>query len=336
MKKLTTALLVTLSITACAGGGGGGTPFDAMGSGTEKAVNVNTGAAFKGIETIVIGGFTVGFDMEKTDSVKAGGGLLGSGFGGKSTARSKLVGVSDATLQAVTNKAYEDFVGKLKAAGYKVVDRSQLTSRESFSTTKSYPVPYEDTQGGMLGGGNTTKYFAPSSFGGLKLFLGDIPGAGGIGFSSPVAGAIEMAEKTGIKVLHVKHHIDFANSDKYGGWHTQSSSISVDQGISMPGGKSQLGIIGGQGGTFSTNIGTIGLSHTISTDKKFAEVSDATSDASRAVEVATNVVGVLGGIGSNTSRRYEFKANSAAFQEASLDTIEKVNGLFVDEMKNLR
>src|SRR5690606_28582023 len=133
-------------------------------------------------------GFTVGFDIDATDSVKAGGGLMGSGFGGKATAKSKLVGVDDKVLQAITDAAYNDFVAELKAKGYKVADRSQLTSFEDFKSTKTYPVPYEDTQGGLLGGGTTSKYFAPSSFGGLKLFGGEIPGVtGGIGFSSPGA-----------------------------------------------------------------------------------------------------------------------------------------------------
>ena len=331
MKKILSIVTMALLVSACVAGGTGG------GGNTGEVVKVDTPAAFKETKDVVIGGFTVGFDVDKTDSVKAGGGLMGSGFGGKSVAKSKLTGVSDSVMQQITDAAYKDFVSKLKAQGYTVVDRAQLMADAKFKDTKTYPSPYEDTAGGALGGGTKTKYFAPSSFGGLKVFLGDIQGVtGGIGFSNPGSAAAEYAKSAGVAVIHASFKVDFANSEKYGGFHTQSSSISVDQGVAVNPVFTRLGIIKGWGGTFSKEIGVMTLNHTLTSDKQFAQISDVTSGAYKATQVVTNVVGVLGGIGSNNSTLYEFKANPQAFKEAASEALEEASGVFVTKMVNLK
>lgn len=300
-------------------------------------VKVDTKAAFSQVRQVVIGGFTIGFDTHKTDSAKAGGGLLGSGFGGKSTAKSELTGIGDEVLQAITDKAYGDFLAQLTAAGYTVVERAQLAEHDKFKTTNTLTMPHVDTQGGMLGGGNTTRYFAPSAFGGIKAFHGDIMGTmGGIGFSSPNAGAAEFAKASGIKVLHVAYRVDFANAEKYGGWYSSSSSVDVKQGLAIAKDLSRMGIIGGWGGTFSTDNGSITLADAITSDKEFAKISDATGEGAKTVETITNVIGMLGGIGTNKSRRYEFKADPAAYADGAHDALRKTSETFVGQMKSLR
>lgn len=308
-----------------------------MGLSKKDQVSVTSAEAFKGAEQVIIGGFTVGFAVNKTDSRKAGGGLMGNGFGGKSTARSSLTGVSDADMQAITDAAYADFVAQLQAKGYTVADRAPMIQSEAFKSVTPQPVPYEDTQGGLLGGGNTTRYFAPSQFGGLLTFLGDIPGnMGGFGFSNPSMAAQKYAAETRQKVLHVIYLVDFANANGHGGWHTSSSSVQVGQGLTVVPEYTKLSLIGGQAGTFSTANGAIALGQPVSSDKPFATVNDSTSDAGKALEVATNVVGALGGIGTNSSRRYEFVANPAQYRDASLDALAKANATFLDTMAGLK
>lgn len=335
MKKLICALVTLFMLNGCATGGSG-TGGGGLNSGA-TSVDANTGEAFSDLQKVVIGGFAVGFDTFKTESVKAGGGLLGSGFGGKSTAKSTLTGVDEATMQAITDAAYKDFVRSLREAGYDVVNRKTLLQHESFKDTNTLGNPIKISEGGMLGGGNETLYFAPSSFGGIKPFAGDIPGeVGGYGWSNPSSGAGKFATETSLPVLHIVYNVDFANSESYGGWHTSTSAINVEQGITVTPGRSRMEIIGGQGGTFSSDIGSLALSSPISSDKKFAEIKDATSDTSKAVETVTNVIGTLGGVGSNKSRRFEFAANEKAYKEATLKALENTNALFLKEMQARR
>ena len=151
-----------------------------MGLSKTASITATNESAFKGTKDVVIGSFNVGFLTQKTDSAKAGGGLLGNGMGGKSTAHSNLNGIDNATLQQIADSAYTQFLADLKAKGFNVVDRATLTSNADFAKTKDFPSPYEDTTGGLFSRGTITKYFAPSSFGGkMKIFMGDIAGTTG-------------------------------------------------------------------------------------------------------------------------------------------------------------
>ena len=127
MSPLKYSLLVALSVSlaACVGGPSASNGVQKraeaksgfLGMQKTDAIVATTPAAFKNANNVVIGSFLVGFATYKTDSAKAGGGLTGNGFGGKSTAKSTLNGISDATMQAITDKAYNDFVASLKAKG---------------------------------------------------------------------------------------------------------------------------------------------------------------------------------------------------------------------------
>lgn len=294
-----------------------------LGLQTKDNVEVTSADAFKGVDDVVIGGFTVGFGTYKTDSRKAGGGLTGSGFGGKSTAKSELKGIDDATLQAITETAYSKFVADLKAKGYNVVDRSKLADYEAFASTNTYDAPYEDSNGGIFGKSSVTKYFVPAAFNGkMRSFMGDIPGfTGGFGFSNPYLGASKFAKETGTHVLSVVMVLDFANSDGYGGWGSTSSGVTVGQGMTLMPNYTKLNLIGGDSGTFSSANGALTLGQPITSDKAFADVAETTTAANKVTQRVVGVIGVLGGIGSNASGTYEFKARPADYKAAALDVI---------------
>lgn len=345
-KKIVAFSLLSVALLATACGGAQSTntvtkgqerSSGLFGMNKSDAVSVDTKEAFKAADKVVIGSFNVGFATYKTNSAKAGGGLTGGGFGGKSTAKSSLVGIDDKLMQQITDEAYKQFVDGLKAKGYTVVDRKELLANKSFADTKTYPNPYEDSNGGIFGASSKTKYFAPSSFGAIRVFLGDIPGVtGGFGFSNPAMAASQYAKDSGVKVLNVVYVVDYANAESYGGWATSSSAVTVGQGITIVPEYSRMGIIGGDGGTFSTNNGAIKLGQPINSDKEFATVENTNSEAYKAVEVAANVVGILGGVGSNSSREYEFKARPNDYKAGALEVVKKVNTTFVDTMAGLK
>lgn len=337
-------LSLSLLVTACGGASStqkvtkaGERSSGLFGMSKSDAVKVDTKAAFKDVEKVTIGTFTVGFATYKTSSAKAGGGLMGNGFGGKSTAKSTLSGVDDATMQYITDQAYKKLISQLKSKGYTVVNRNELLANKSFSDSKTYPNPYEDSSGGLFGASSKTKYFAPSSFKNLRVFMNDIPGVtGGFAFSNPAIGATEYAKETGVKVLNVAYVIDFANADTYGGWARSSSAVKVGQGITVVPEVSHIGLTGGDGGTFSTVNGSVTLGQPISSEKEFATVVNSNSDAFKAAEVAINVVGVLGGIGSNSSREYEFKARAKDYKTGALNAINEANATLVGTMAKLK
>lgn len=343
--SLMTTAAAVLFLAGCMGGpsASGGIAQGAtqksgfMGLKTNGAVEAVTPAAFKGAEKVVIGNFVVGFATYTTDSAKAGGGLLGNGFGGKSTAKSTLTGIDAATMQAITDAAYADFVRQLQAQGYTVAPRDGLLADARFAKSTQMDSPFNDSTGGIFGGGSKTTYVAPRALGSIRPFMGDIPGTmGGMGFSNPTVAASEYASKSGEKILSVVYLLDFSNAESYGGWHRQSSAVQVGQGLTVVPGTSKVSLIGGQSGTFSSANGSIAIGQPITSQTAFADISDATSDAAKATEIATNVIGVLGGIGSNSSRQFTFAARPGDYTAAAHDVTGQATRLLVGQMAALR
>lgn len=304
------------------------------------AIKVDNESAFKGLDKVVVGTFNIGFATYKTDSAKAGGGLTGSGFGGKSTAKSTLEGVDSATMQKITDEAYKSFVADLKAKGITVVDRKEFLSYKGVNTATTHPNPYEDSTGGLFGANSKTMFFSPSSFGNIMAFLGDIPGLSsgfsGMDFNNPMVPAGAYARETGVKVLSVTYVLDFANAESYGNSFTTTSSVTVGQGLTVVPGLSRIAVVGGSGGTFDNRDGRVSLGQPITSEKEFAKVEDATSDTARGVEIATNVVGILGGIGSNVSRAYTFTANPAKYKVAAVDAFSQANDALTGKLASLK
>lgn len=323
--------LALMSACAVQGTDAGTRPEEASGGlfGLSKAddLQVDTAAAFKDKKEVVIGGFHVAFLEEKKASNKAGGGLLGSGFGGKSSANMELKGVETAQFQAITETAYADFVARLKAAGYTVADRSVLANHDDFKGVSSEPSPIEE-ESNLLGMGVTQTVVAPASIG--KIY------DGGFGFSNPQVGAIGFADKTGTPVIFVTYTVDFANkAGGHGGYWSNTSSLEVGQGISLPPGGG-LTFVGGQAGTFSSANGSIKLGQPVSSDETFGEVLNTNSEGYVAAEAAVNVIGLLGGVGSNQSRSFDVKADPAKYQAVASKVLADANGKLVGKMVSLR
>ena len=338
-----TVLTLTSALTACMAGNtaisGGTKPGEVktgiFGMNTAADVKADGEKAFAGVKDVVIASFVVGFTDSANANNKASGGFMDSGFGGKSTALVKLEGVNNATRQAVADAAYADFVSKLKAKGYNVVSRDKLLNYKEFEGVKQYDMPYKnDTSGFMSSYGGAT-YFAPSAFG-KKTFVyaGDIEGvSGGFAFGNPGIASGQFAQSTGTKVLHVAYLVDFANAGGHAG--ITSSSINVGQGISVrPGAK--IGIIGDQGGTFSTGIGTVSTGQAVYSTKEFGTVTGESSDGYKAVETVTNVIGILGGVGSNTTREYSVKADAGKYKAISTEVAKQTNTKLTDKMASLK
>lgn len=338
MKLLTAILLSTSILISGCGvqGTQGGTKAAENSSffgGRHDDVTVNETKAFSGKNQVVIGGFKVAFLEGKKAGKKAGGGLTGSGIGGKSSAKMTLTGVDGATEQQITDAAYADFLAQMKKAGYNVIERDGLLANAKFKDAKSQTSPQRE-EAAFFGSSVTANYYAPSSIGKLYSY-GDAPKSSGFNFTMPDFSAMDYASSSSIPVLFVTYTIDFANADGHGGTWTSTSSLTVGQGISVASGGG-IHLVGGAASSFSNPNGSVILGQPVSSDETFGEVVDQSSDAYKGAEVALNVVGSVLGAGSNISREYEIKADGAKYKKITEKLLKEANGKLVSKMATLK
>lgn len=296
---------------------------------THEEVDVEGDKAFSGVNKLVIGGFKVGFITAKEEQEKAG-----TGIGGRSSAVLELQGLTPEVMQNITDKAYSDLLAQLKASGYEVVNRAELTGSAEFSKANHEPSPLTE-ESSFFGSNNDVTYVAPKDIGKLYFFLGDTGPSGGFGFDNPTTAASTFADKTKLPVLSVSYTLDFASKNGSGGSFASTSALEVGQALSaIPG--SGINLFGGAAGTFSTANGSIKLGQAITSPDTFGEIEMTTSDTMKVLETASNVAGVLLGAGSNQSRDFVLKADPAKYSSGASGVLNKANGDLLRSMKALR
>ena len=322
MKNLVFALLA-LALAGCVTSSGNSmapqasTGFLGMKS---DDIKVDTPKAFAGKKDVVIGSFKVGFVTYNKASQKAGGGLMG-GMAGRATARTTLNGVNDAQMQKITDAAYADFTSMLKANGYNVVDRSTITNTSEYKKASVEKSPQRDAESVLVMGSDVT-YFAPS---GLPLH------GKGFAFSNPMMAFGTIGGKTGVPVLDVEYIVNFANADGYGGSFRNSAAVNVGQGISVVSG-SRVTALGGQGGTFSTDIGTVSLGQPVYSTEEFATVAEMTTGGEKALGYAANAFSAVLGGGTSISREYTVNADPGKYEAVSKSVLSQANKKLVGTM----
>jgi hypothetical protein len=296
---------------------------------THEEINIEGDKAFSGVNKVVIGGFKVGFITAKEEQEKAG-----TGIGGRSSAVLELQGLTPEVMQSITDKAYSDLLGKLKAQGYEVVDRAELTGSAEFSKANHEPSPLTE-ESSFFGSNNDVTYVAPKDIGKLYFFMGDTGPSGGFGFDNPTTAAATYADKTKLPVLSVVYTLDFASKNGSGGSFASTSALEVGQALSaIPG--SGITLYGGSAGTFSSTNGSIKLGQAITSPDTFGEIEMTTSDTMKVLETASNVAGVLLGAGSNQSRDFVLKADPAKYSSGASGVLSKANDDLLNSMKALR
>ncbi len=297
----------------------------------KDAADVTTAKAFAGKTDIVIGNFKVAFVTESEGRNKTSGGILGGGMAGHAQADVTLAGVSDAAMQAITDKAYQHFTDSLKANGYNIVPVSSISGMDEYKKISTEKSPYAAS--GLIPGVEAEgKIFAPAGQV-LHLMQGQGVAIGGWGFANPATGYAAVSEKTKTPILDVYYVLDFTG---YGG-HAGMSSASLEVGHAMsvkPG--SKITLIGGHAGTFSTAQGSIGIGQPIASDKAFGTVVEETSGAEKTAGYAANVVtGMLGG-STSIFRDYTVQSSDPAYTDAAMDALTRANTFVAKQMASLR
>ena len=143
----------------------------------DQLLKVTSGQVVKGTNIVVVGAFNVGFIFESVDNTKATGGMIGA-FGGVTSAKSELVGVTPAMMQAVTDAAYADFKAQLTAKGFTVVDAAPMFGSAAFSHVKPMASPMEASVFIDKKSKGKTDYYKPTAIPGLLMLPGDILASG--------------------------------------------------------------------------------------------------------------------------------------------------------------
>jgi hypothetical protein len=147
--------------------------FDGKMGGTFGAKTVT---AFAKSNRVAVSGFRVVFVTHNEAQAMVRASYLPGGVetgAAKAKMEVDLKGVDDATLQAITDRAYQLFVDQLKAVGREVIAPEEMQA--SFAAFKVVPVPMEVNTGPLKG-----KAFSPA---GLPLWwqVGDSWGDAGLG-----------------------------------------------------------------------------------------------------------------------------------------------------------
>ena len=137
-------------------------------AGDKEPVKISGPANAKGVTTVAIGAFNVGFIFESVDQTKASGGLMGA-FGGTTKAKSELVGVTPEMMQKIADAAYADFVSQLGASGYTVIPAGDLFGHAALAKTKSLETPLDINIALEKGSKGKATYFKPSALPSLLM-----------------------------------------------------------------------------------------------------------------------------------------------------------------------
>lgn len=305
-------ILASASAAACAA-----LPLPALAAKAKSPVAVKNPAALAGVRQAVIGSFAVGFLTERVDRAKAGGGLMGGGFGGRSTAKSYLAGLTDADFTAATEAAYAAFLDRLGSAGITLGDRQGLI--EAYGT-KVKPLPNGEERNLITGRDDKAKarVFSPAVLGDpvvLMEWLGLLHG-GSFDFSFNMSvGQASMAAKTfaktsGQPVINALLLVDFANAESYGGWFRNTSAVNVKSSLAAFPDVSQLTVFAPGG-----KVGQVILKEPVAMGGDYGTFEDTTGGTAKTVETISNVIGFLGGVGTNKSRKYTMTANPDRWRE---------------------
>jgi len=303
----------------------------------EGPVKVTAAKNIKGTQQVVVGQFTVAFLIERKDSTKAGGGLMGGGFGGRSTVRSYLAGYTPADLQQITDAAYDDFVAKLGANGFTVVDRAGFASFPAVAALSGEPGPKEMTT--MTGKDDKAKAMlvGATQTGPLKLMAGDVMATGfgavgmNIGGMKTAQAFGNYAKGSGTRVVNAIYYVDFADSDEYGGWFRMSSAVKVKGSMALLPGQTKVTVIGPD-----AQAGTVALTNPVAVGGDFFDTEDAMGTGEKVGNAVGKVIGILGGVGSNSSKKIRFTARPGTYAPGAIQATTEANTVFAQSLAGLR
>lgn len=286
-------------------------------------------SSIKGERRVAVPLFRVAFYTEKD----AGETAKGTGSTGTATTSvdSNLLGIDQAVFQKVTDVAYQDFIAKLKAAGFEIIPYAEIARAQSFQGLDVVSSPH--TEKALFG--QDALYVAPN---GTKLALpGSVTGLSGA-FSGGAAEKIvpKLVKEMQAAMIDVTYYVDYLNTTtEGGGWFSTRATVEIGQGIYvMPGSGA-----GFQGYAASKCTGycpdmwsSAKLGQVIYSNEPVGELRDVTSDAAKTTEKVMNVIGGLLTGSVRQHREYELQGDPAKYQKVATEVLGTANQAIVSSL----
>jgi hypothetical protein len=306
----------------------------------QEPVKISGPANVKGVTTVAVGAFNVGFIFESVDQTAASGGLMGA-FGGTTKAKSELVGVTPEMMQAITDAAYADFVTQMTAGGYTVQPAADLFGHAALAKTKSQEAPLDINIALEKGSKGKATYFKPSSFPSLLMIPGDFLGSGmssiGINMSAGQASMAlgNYARESGVGVVDVVYLIDFSQQKRPGAF--SFGGLQVNSALSVSADYSRITLIAPSGKQSVITIKT-----PVAVEGEFVEKSDASSGGDKALQSGANVAGGVaavmgfGGLRFGKTRKFAFTAKPGNYEEGAAKAASLASEMLIGRLGALR
>jgi hypothetical protein len=293
-------------------------------------VDVSGKEAFAKAKKVAVPVFRVAFASEAGAKSTAGGGLGGSGA--TVHAKTKLIGADDKNLQAITDKAYANFISTLKANGYTVVDASTITSQPEYQAIDSKP-------NGSLNDADDRRYFAPT---GQKLIMqpgegGALSGFAALAGNAPYKKLGEIAKKNGdVSLLDVTYHINYLNTEGDSGFFQMSANVEIGAGLSVAPGskitlfsKDALECVG-----YCPNTMPVAkLGQAVYSTEQFGELKDTTTDAERTGQYALAALATFAGVHKSSSWSFDLTVDPVKFESVASKVIAQTNEKLISAIK---
>ncbi len=306
----------------------------------KEPVKISGPSNAKGVTTVAIGAFNVGFIFESIDQTQKTGGLMGA-FGGTTKAKSELLGVTPAMMQAITDAAYADFVKQLEGRGYAVQPPTNLFGHAALAKTKAREAPLDINIALEKGSKGKATYYKPSALPSQLMIPGDFTGSGmssmGINMAAGQAGMAlaNYAKQAGVGVVDVVYLIDFSDQKRPGFF--SFKGLEVNSGLSVAADYSRMTLIAPNGKHM-----VIAVKAPVGVEGDFIERSDASTGTEKAVQSTANVAGGLAaaaGIGLprfGKTRKFQFAAKPGNYEEGAAKAASLANELLTGRLGALR
>ena len=301
----------------------------------EKSVSVDSFKQLKDCKKVVVTAFNVQFLTKKKAGASAGRETEGAAHVNSDI---KLIGLDNATFQAITDQAYANFVKNLASLGVEVSPYAEYMAQPEYADMKSYlkPSPLE-VSGGMFSGGQPSILFAPTGMP-VSLF-GDETAVGtgslmssGMGRSAPHSLEPKLAKQTGVAAVHVYLVVDFCQMESKGGVFSYSASVDAKPQVSIAKISRCLFVFGG-GMTGGLEYAKM-KNNAFGKDEYVTDFNDVTTTGQKVGDAAADVIGILGGTGGTyKTRSYEAVANPALYQAACVKYLTAVEDLMLAGIK---
>jgi len=292
--------------------------FDGKMGGTfgEKTVN-----AFARNNRVAIAGLRVIFVTHNEASAITRGTYMPGRETGTAKAKMKvdLQGVDDATLQAITDAAYQRLVAQLKSAGREVIATEQLQGL--YADFKTSAVPQEVSVGALRG-----RAFTPR---GVPLWwqMGDAWGDAGMSQTNNRA-FNELAKSANALTIAPAIVIDFARMQSSGnrsGFTSRGASVGASLTMSVSGFYTR--VVRAEevryGGVSKGDDGALNLVKQIDTEAEFADLQQ--------VEENDNgsVMSLFGALGAKSKQTVSVaKTSNAAYSRVAHAVLQQATGAF--------